>query len=439
MEKFRFYLLLPMLCLFVVQIQAQKNVDFIKKNASEISIDFNNENFDDLHDLEKKIGNASVVLLGEETHGDGTTMQAKGRIIKYLHEKMGFNILAFESSLYNAERAWDVAHWDKNPENCIQNSTFELWGHTQQFLPLAKYIASSIKTNKPLRVTGFDAQLHGYFLKRDLAMDFMTFLKQYKIPFYNQEQQNTFYKVYNKLVYGLSKNQSAMELERSDIQEKLPAFKELLDQKIQEISALPIDDVTSQWKQFWISTRLYLPFILVDKQIEKAAPPNSATIRDSLMAENLTWLVNERFAKEKIIVWAASSHIGRSPDQNKQFSDGVHPTVMGDYIRNKLGSKIYSICFTAYDGEWAWYNMPIPHRINLPSKDSFEEIFKRARFNNAFMDFKHNRLSSGGQWLVEKRNMRPYGYKEFSRSWPSIFDAVIFNKTMVRAVSMQAK
>lgn len=439
MDKFGFYLLLLTLGLSGLQIQAQKNINFVKKNASEISIDFNNENFDDLTDLGKKVGNSSVVLLGEETHGDGTTIESKARIVKYLHEKMGFNVLAFESSLYNAERAWDVAHWDKNPENCIQNSTFELWGHTQQFIPLAKYIASSIKTNKALQVTGFDAQLHGYFLKRDLPMDFMMFLKQYKIPFQNQEQRNIFYKVYNKLVYGLSQNQSAMQLEKSDILEKLPVFKKLLYQKIQEISALPVDDVTSQWKQFWTSTRLYLPFILGEKKIAIAAPADSAIIRDSLMADNLIWLVNKRYPKEKVIVWAASWHIGKFPEQKKRSSNGLYFKVMGDYIRNKIGSKIYSICFTAYDGQWAWYNMPTPHQITPPSQDSFEEIFNRAGFFNAFMDFKHNRLSSGGQWLDKKRNMRPYGYKEFSKSWPLIFDAVIFNRTMVRAVSMQTK
>src|SRR5690606_25592166 len=114
---------------------------------------------------------------------------------------------------------------------------------------------NSIKTNKPLRVTGFDVQLHGHFLKRDLAMDFLMFLKKYRIPFQDQEQQNTFYKVYNTLVYGLGQDQTAINRERMIIQEKVPAFKKLLDQKIEQISALPVDDVTVQWKQFWISTR----------------------------------------------------------------------------------------------------------------------------------------------------------------------------------------
>ena len=436
MDSFRFTLLLLAICANGMQIHAQKNIDFIKRNATEISIDFNSADYNDLADLERKIGNASVVLLGEETHGDGTTMQAKARIVKYLHEKMNFGVLAFESSLYNAERAWDVAHWDKNPLNCIQNSTFELWGYTEQFLPLAKYIANSIKTNKPLRVTGFDVQLHGHFLKRDLAMDFLMFLKKYRIPFQDQEQQNTFYKVYNTLVYGLGQDQTAINRERMIIQEKVPAFKKLLDQKIEQISALPVDDVTVQWKQFWISTRLYLPFILAEKKIEMNLPANAAMLRDSLMAENLMWLVNKRYPKEKVIVWAASSHIGKSAGQ-KVVSNEAYSAVMGDYIRNKIGNKLYSICFTAYEGEWAWYHMKSARRIGVPSRDSFEDLFYKAGFNNAFMDFKSIQLAPAGKWLNKERNMRPYGYKELSRNWPAIFDAVIFNKTMVRATSVQ--
>lgn len=425
------------LCLPGLQSYGQKEVRFIKKNASEIAIDFNNADYRDFADLKRKIGDARLVLLGEETHGDGTTIEAKTRMVRFLHEQMGFNVLAFESSFYNAERAWSVAHWDKDPLNAIQNSTFELWGHTQQFLPLAKYIAGSVKTAKPLRITGFDTQLHGFFLKRDLPVDFLMFLKKYDIPFENQMQQDTFYKVYRALVFGFTQDQAVANAERISIREKLPAFKHILDQKIKDISSLPPDDVTSYWKQIWISTREYLPAILAEKKIESGELANAATIRDSLMAENLIWLTNNRYANDKIIVWAASWHIGRSPDNKSIPATEIYPPVMGDYIKNSLGKKVYSICFTAYSGEWAWYNMQTPHQIGSQTKDSFEALFNKAGFKNAFLDFKSNCLLPDGQWLSKKRAMRPYGYKDFLRSWPLIFDAVIFNSIMTRALPVK--
>ncbi len=47
-----------------------------------------------------------MVLLGEQHHGDGATFQAKTRLVKYLHEQKGFNVLVWESDVYTED---DVA------------------------------------------------------------------------------------------------------------------------------------------------------------------------------------------------------------------------------------------------------------------------------------------------------------------------------------------
>lgn len=67
-------------------------VQWLQQHAAPIrSTDPADEDFADLAPLRAAIGKSRIVMLGEQSHGDGTTFLAKTRMIKYLHEKLGFD------------------------------------------------------------------------------------------------------------------------------------------------------------------------------------------------------------------------------------------------------------------------------------------------------------------------------------------------------------
>ncbi|HEX5720591.1 MAG TPA: hydrolase, partial [Thermoanaerobaculia bacterium] len=68
------------------------------------SVDPADEDFSDLMPLVQVLGKARVVQLGEATHGDGATFLAKGRLIRFLHQVMGFDVLAWESGIFDVRR-----------------------------------------------------------------------------------------------------------------------------------------------------------------------------------------------------------------------------------------------------------------------------------------------------------------------------------------------
>lgn len=56
------------------------------------SIDPNNVNFEDLTFLSEVLEGNKILGLGEQSHLDGASNDARVRLIKYLHEELGYNV-----------------------------------------------------------------------------------------------------------------------------------------------------------------------------------------------------------------------------------------------------------------------------------------------------------------------------------------------------------
>src|SRR5690606_20323100 len=81
--------------------------DWLRRNAVTLEritpVLDGSDQFADLRPLATAIGDARVVVLGEQSHGDGTTFLMKARLVEFLHREMGFDVLAFESGLYSMD------------------------------------------------------------------------------------------------------------------------------------------------------------------------------------------------------------------------------------------------------------------------------------------------------------------------------------------------
>ena len=108
--------------------------------------------------LENVIKSKKIVLLGEQSHGDGATFDEKVEIVKYLHEKMGYNTIVFESGFYDHYKAFKQYSENKSNISIFSEAVFGIWSDTKAFQNLMNYVDERAKQNDPIKILGFDSQ-----------------------------------------------------------------------------------------------------------------------------------------------------------------------------------------------------------------------------------------------------------------------------------------
>jgi len=153
------------------------------------------------------------------------------------------------------------------------------------------------------------------------------------------------------------------------------------------------------------------------------------------MGRNLIWLANERYPREKIIVWATTAHNSRAVATIKTSDPKLARlfpgwTPMGEVAWKTLGNQLYSLGFISQEGEVARYATADAKAITPSSRGSLEDLFTRASFETAFVDFRHP--PAGGRWLHTMLSAKPLFWTEMQADWTRVFDGVVFIKRMER-------
>jgi erythromycin esterase len=401
---------------------------WLAANAHPIATLSVTSDFRDLEPLRAAIGNARVVMLGEQSHADGTTFLAKARLIAFLHQQMGFDVLAWESGIYDVHEVWDHIRAGQNVLTASRRGIFGIWTWSEQVLPTLDYVASTLGTARPLEMAGFDNQLTGTLARDSLAAHVLAFARSINSPVATDAEWP-------------AAAATLTELAVTGFFEYKPAA---VDQArlIRILTALRADAAARGagdrealfWTQALASIQSYL------RMMSEVQPglvrPEDNNPRDAQMAANLVWLANTYYRDRKIIVWAASSHIARAV-ADLRATGGERPYATGWTVRmgaeahRVLGADMYSIGFTAATGTRGRPGFaPVPLRPMLP--ESIEAYFAGTSFDNAFVDFR--KRPAGGEWLTDVYS-RPFGYTDLRGDWTAVFDGMVFTRVMTPSTS----
>jgi len=330
--------------LFVSHIQSQelKTIKLLPPESKEYS---------DLHFLDVELQGNKLFMLGEMTHMYGNIFEMKARVVEYLHQKLGYNTIAMESSMHDL---WLMSKTGFNSKD-FNNAIWGVWANSEDFQRLVKYIE---KNN--IKVIGFDSQFNNNIPK--FIEDFFDYLKINKIKLKLDEDDLAI------VIEGVLENYS---FDETDI--KFSTYDNELNRIINTISILEATEQNYYWLQFSKNVLTCSKDVFYNKEeiLTMDFGNSNHNFRDAQMADNILSYMH-RNPNEKVICWADNVHIINDISSVKKpiLRDFIS---MGTHLKKELKEKVYSLAtIHANDSlleRTTWHKTPI-------LKGSFEHKLK---------------------------------------------------------------
>jgi erythromycin esterase len=384
----------------------KKELTWLKDNCIKIKTIQAGSGFDDLQPIQKFIGKARIVGLGENTHGTSEVFRIKHRLVEFLASEMGFKMLSVESlGMPEARKMNDyVLNGIGNPKDLLKE--FDLWTfNNQEFLDLIEWMRNFNASGKgKIQFTGFDISALNSVLEavRNFAQDNDRTLKT-KIDSVSEMFQDL------KPITGQQMNITAVR----NIHDKCESVFLYISKNINSIKGIRDED-----QRKWL---LNYARILV-----QSTDPEGITdyyvYRDKCMADNIGWLT-ENYPNEKIILWAHIGHLRKE----KLF--------LGGYLSEKFGQDYYSIGTASNSGKYTAVgsNGLSSENILLESRPgSFEYSFHKTQIPDFYLDFSQVKQdATESVWLNDSLNYRGIGANATNDQFNTLrisrwFNAIVF-------------
>ncbi len=183
----------------------------------------------------------------------------------------------------------------------------------------------------------------------------------------------------------------------------------------------------NSYSQFWLQEFKNLQGNAKSVWSNGSNTRESINERDRQMAENLLWLIQQKFKNEKIIVWAANYHIAKNDNQvsKQKYYNHEEKDLMGEILNPVLGDEMVNIGFTSSSGQYTDVTYKNTIRDISVSDGSIEGLLSKTKYDYGFINFKDNHLK-----IEEPFAMSAFAHFELQGKWNHVFDGILYIRQM---------
>ncbi|MEQ3593637.1 erythromycin esterase family protein [Bacillus albus] len=361
-------------------------VEWLEAHAKPLKTTNPTASLNDLKSLKNMVGSASIVGLGEATHGAHEVFTMKHRIVNYLVSEKGFTNLVLEEGWDRALELDRYVLTGKGSPSQHLSPTFK----TKEMLDLLDWIRqynANPKHKSKVRVIGMDIQS----VNENVYNNIMEYIK------ININNSDLVPRIEAKIkgLIPVTKDMNTFESLSKEEKEKYISDAKQIGALLEQNKSY----LNGKSKEFaWIkqNARIIEQFTTM-----LASPPDKPS--DIFLKHDIAMYENAKWTEEhlgKTIVWGHNGHVSKT-----NMIPFIYPKVAGQHLAEYYGKRYVSIGTSVYEGQYNVYNSDgeFGPYGTLKSDDpkSYNYIFGQVKKDQFFIDLrKANGVTK--TWLNEQ-------------------------------------
>lgn len=301
--------------------------------------------------LAQAVGDRRVLQLGESGHGMAETYKLKTDIVRRMHQRHGFDVLAVEGGLAECwVTAQNLAAW--SAEQSMRACFWGAWS-SEEAEELFEYLRSAAASRRPLRLVGFD--------NSPTSMAFLQWLES-----------------------NPGTPPALLAAERDFIR----LFDVTPEEEEEPMAPVQARAVANYRQAYAALEDPGLRMIVADRLATLDFDPDNFSrevferTREQRMAANLLQHIADN-PGSRVMVWAHNAHVSHA---YSGFIGGVER--QGEFVHRALGDQSYSVGIYPLAGRgYAWF-INQEYELRAPRAGSLESQLAQLPGNPVFLDLR---------------------------------------------------